>query len=269
MRTWFPLFLAMALASGCNDSTSPRDRTPPAAPRGVRSVTGDHTAYLTWLANTESDVAGYRVYISDCAGGPSCPYDPVGQTDGTTFAVGSLANGETRYFAVAAYDRAGNESALSYDTVFDTPRPEGFDLALTSFQADPDHAGFDFSAHAVLPFDATGADVYFGSSGGAHVMYAPYTDTDIQDAGYTTHLDDVDFAPDGGWSPTGAVELITGHAYVVRIGQNVAKFRVSSVSSARVIVDWAYQIDPNNPELFGPNPDGESGRVKRQAAWPG
>ena len=60
------LFLvsAAALIGGCTEdnSTAPRDLTPPAAPRGVYSVTGDHTVWLHWYGNTEGDVAGYHYY---------------------------------------------------------------------------------------------------------------------------------------------------------------------------------------------------------------
>lgn len=270
MRMICSLLLLAALAAGCNDTTGPRDHSPPASPRGLRSVTGDHAAYLVWLANTEADVAGYRVYTSDCAGGPNCPYDPIGQTTQTTFTVDNLANGETRFFAVSAFDRAGNESALSFDVVFDTPRPEGFDLALANYLDQPEVAGYDFSAYSVVPFDALAADIYFGSQNGYHAMFAPFTDTDIQDAGYATSLDAVDWAPDQGWSPTGSVELIPGHCYVVWAGANYAKFRVTSVTSARVIVDWAYQIDPNNPELRSrPAGSGDRARTRRPVVWPG
>ncbi len=43
-----------------------------------------------------------------------------------------MTNGQTRFLAVSAIDRAGNESALSYDTVFDTPRPEGTRLNMVT-----------------------------------------------------------------------------------------------------------------------------------------
>ena len=60
---WFILIAALAGLSGCRDEVSaPRDLTPPAAPRGLRSVTGDQKVYLSWFANTERDVAGYRIY---------------------------------------------------------------------------------------------------------------------------------------------------------------------------------------------------------------
>jgi hypothetical protein len=51
---------SLALA-GCDDGTSPRDFTPPAAPRAVVSVTGDGEVFLSWIANKESDVADYPI----------------------------------------------------------------------------------------------------------------------------------------------------------------------------------------------------------------
>ena len=264
--------IAAMLILGCDDGTRPRDLVPPAAPRGLYSVTGDGAARLTWLANTESDLAGYRVYEATCASGSSCPYDRVGVTVGTTFVV-PLANGQTRYFAVAAYDRAGNEGELSREDVFDTPRPAGSGLALTGYASEPATSGYDFSAYAVVPWDSPNVDIFLGYNGTIHQMFAAYTDTDIQDAGYTTSLDAVDFAPDRGWSANGTVELIEGHSYVVALASNLhvhyAKFRVVALSAspARVVLDWAYQIDPDNRELRAGTPPREGSRERRPIAW--
>ena len=250
----------LMLLSGCYDNsrpTAPRDVTPPAAPRGVYSVTGDHQVTLHWLANTESDVAGYKVYMSPCANGPGCPYDFVLATLGTDVIVPNLQNGETHYFAVAAYDKAGNEGDLSYADVFDTPRPAGTGLVLGDATAEPAISGVDFSAYGTpgfrLAWNDANTDIYQGVTNGLHYMYAAYTDTDIQDAGFDPGtLDAVDFAPNGGWSPDGSVQLIEGHNYVVWTHDNhYAKFRVIQLSSApdRVVLDWAYQTDTGNREL--------------------
>ena len=268
-RCWLLALIAVVLLSGCDgDTTAPRDVYPPAAPRGLRSITGDGEARLSWLANTESDVAGYRVYMSPCASGPSCPYDPVGSTAGTAFDV-PLANGVTRFFAVSAYDRAGNESKLSKEDVFDTPRPAGTGLTLTDYVAAPATSGYDFSAFTVVPFDNPNVDIYFSYDGTIYRMIAPFADTDIQDAGYTYSLDDVDYAPPSGWSRDGTVELIEGHSYIVRTANSIethfAKFRVVALSAApaRAILDWAYQISPDNPELRARPGKVEGGRTRR------
>ena len=48
----------------------------------------------------------------------------------------------------------------------------------------------------------------------------------------------------------GVVEAIVGHSYIVytRDG-HYAKFEVIARGSGTLTMDWAYQIDPDNPEL--------------------
>jgi hypothetical protein len=270
---WLVPVAALCLIAGCNDDNTPvappRDVTPPAAPRGLISTTGQNEVFLNWLANTESDVAGYRVYEGSCPDGPSCPYDRVGVTSGTSFTVTGLTNGVTRYFAIAAYDRAGNESPLSYEDVFDTPRPEDSNASITNFEDTPAAAGWDFSAYHARPYNDAATDVYFSSASGFR-MIAPFTDTEIQDFGYHSTLDAVDFSPNTGWSANGIVELIVGHCYVVQIRSsatvvNYAKFRVTAVSAGSLVFDWAYQTDPNNRELKA-QPTTPTPRVRRSVS---
>jgi len=262
MRKVIPILLAAAALgmAGCNDSSSPRDVTPPAAPRGFHSVTGDGSVRLSWLSNTEGDLSGYRVYESPCANGPNCPYDRIGATAATQFMANGLTNGVTRYFAVSAVDVAGNESDLSYNDVPDTPRPAG-STALNNFVNGLAGAGWDFSAFAKVAANDPSADIVYGNDGSIALMYATemlvqtqpdtlYAPTDIQDAGYAATLDTVDVSPDQGWSPTGTVELIPGHCYVVWTWDNhYAKFRVTGISATTVSLDWAYQTDPGNRQL--------------------
>ncbi|MGH7730715.1 MAG: hypothetical protein ACRENJ_05620 [Candidatus Eiseniibacteriota bacterium] len=273
MRAIGIILLATLVLGGCrNDPTGPRDLTPPAAPRGLYTVTGDQTVYLGWLENTEPDVAGYRIYEAPCASGSSCPYERVGSTGSTTFTVTGLTNGVTRYYAVAAYDFAGNESDLTYETIFDTPRPEGIGAIVSSYLSSPAVSGWDFSAARVRAFDDPATDMFYGHNGSTLNMFVPDFQTDIQDAGYATSLDAVDFAPNGGWSPTGSVELIQGHCYVVWTrDNNYAKFRVTSVVAQpsgppRVQFDWAYQVDSGNPELRA-RPVRPEGATRRPIAW--
>jgi hypothetical protein len=248
------------ITAGCDDDTSaPRDLTPPAAPRGFYSVTGDGSVTLYWLENTERDLSGYRVFMSDCSSGQNCPYLRVGTTAGTTFTVNGLTNGVTQYFAVAAVDFAGNESPLTYEyvEVFDTPRPAGFGVRLTDVDVTPATSGWDFSSATRRPFDDDATDMYFGQSGGTFLMYV-WDDTDIQDAGWAPSLDAVDFAPDDGWAPSRSAELVQGHCYVVWTwDDHYAKFRVTSVAAGEVMIDWAYQVDTGNRELRAHRAHGE------------
>lgn len=72
------------------------------------------TLTIAWDANTESDLAGYRVYYSLA----SQTYTKVNSKDvGTDLrcVVDNLEEGKTYYFVVTAYDRAGNESNYSIE----------------------------------------------------------------------------------------------------------------------------------------------------------
>ena len=74
---------------------------------------------LAWDPNSEADIEGYGVYFKLGASGP--PYDLFGYVtlqefndpDNPSFAVTDLVMGSSYYFAVTAYDTAGNESGYS------------------------------------------------------------------------------------------------------------------------------------------------------------
>jgi hypothetical protein len=259
------LLLAALALVGCDETTAPRDVTPPAAPRALYSTSGNGAATLRWIENTESDLAGYRVYQAPCASGQNCPYDRVGVTTATTFTVTGLSNGVTRWFAVSAVDRSGNESPLSAADVFDTPRPAG-SATLNNFVQGTAGAGWDFSAATPRASNDLSTDVFYGYNGTIFQMFTPDLGTNIQDAGYATSLDAVDFAPNTGWSPTGTAELIPGHCYIVWTrDDHYAKFRVTGLSPNLVSFDWAYQTAVGNPELRA-RPARETPAV-RPVAW--
>lgn len=243
--------LALAIA-GCHDDTT-RPATPPAAPRGLYSVTGDSSVTLRWLANTEGNITGYHIYQATCADGSSCPYERVGTVSAgtTTFVVTGLANGVTRFFAVAAMNSQNREGDLSYETVYDTPRPSGTGAAIGNYRGNhPAGAGWDFSAMLSRSSNDPQSDIVYSDTLGMAEMYAADLNTDLQDAGFATSLDHVDFAPTDGWSPTGSVELIPGHCYVVWTRDNhYAKFRITSLTQTTAVFDWAYQTDAGNGEL--------------------
>ena len=247
---------ALIALAGCDSHDTvvapPQDTVPPAAPQALYSVTGDGKVTLNWVKNTEPDLAGYRVYMGPAYVGP---YNPITTTGTTTFVIGGLTNGTTSYFAVAAYDAAGNESDLSVENVYDTPRPAGTHVTLAPQANEPDAAsGYDFAAHTVRLSADPATDVYFIVSGGTRLMVVKDAVTDIQDAGYHV-LDDLDWAPDAGWSPTGTAELAVGHSYYVWTRTNhYAKFVVTALSDSQVKFDWAYQVDAGNPQLLKTHP---------------
>jgi hypothetical protein len=241
------LLLALAVA-GCDEGpTAVRDLAPPAAPQGVYSETGDGQVTLRWIRNTEPDLLQYYVWRGPAYDGP---YHKLDATAATTFLDETAVNGTTYYYAVSAVDQSGNESELSAEHVFDTPRPEGLDLSLVNAAADPSGpAAYDFSSGALRLASDTSADVYYYVAGGVRLMVASNGQTNVQDAGYH-ELADLDWAPGAGWSPTGEVELIAGHAYYVwTSNDHYAKVRVTALDNSHVVLDWAYQLVAGNPEL--------------------
>jgi len=68
---------------------------------------------LTWTANGESDLAGYKVYVGTASGTYSFPGSAFVIGKVTSYTVSSLPMGQTYFFAISAYNSAGNESLLS------------------------------------------------------------------------------------------------------------------------------------------------------------
>jgi hypothetical protein len=244
----------MPLVAGCDDDPVVAADNPPFPPDGVFSVTGDHLVTIYWNPSQEDDLAGYQVYRGnvDLSG----PYYPLAKVSKGTTAYDDtdVNNGETWFYAVTAYDKNGHESDLSAEDVFDTPRPEGFDLVLVNLGQDASQAGYDFSSLSGTAQLATAntTDIYFEIQAGVKYIVCADPGVDIQDYGLID-LIGVDWAPSIGWAPSKKVEAIAGHSYIVRIsdGQtNYAKFFVNGAPTSSVTLDWAYQADAGNPELL-------------------
>lgn len=81
-----------------------------ASATSTKAVTTVTTATLSWVSNTDSDLAGYKVYMGTSSGLYGTPVD-VGNV--TTYTAGNLSPGTTYYFSVTAYDQSKNESVHS------------------------------------------------------------------------------------------------------------------------------------------------------------
>ena len=252
--TWVKVLAIAGLlgAAGChsNDTVVTPD-SPPFTVDGVYSVTGDGVVTVSWRANQETDIDHYKVYRNFA---PTGTFTLVGTSSGTTFDDHSVVNGTTYFYAVSAVDLAGQESPeLSFENVFDTPRPEGVNVDLANDNVNNTVSGWDFSAFTLRSSTDTRTDFYYAAANGHFLVYTP-TDTRIQDAGFVA-LRDVDFAPPSGWSADGVVEAIPGHSYILLTRDNhYAKFEVVSRDANFMNMDWAYQIDPDNPELVKAHP---------------
>jgi fibronectin type 3 domain-containing protein len=76
------------------------------------SATVAGTASLTWNANTDSDLAGYKVYQGTSSGTYTAPVGTIPKGT-TSYTVTGLQTGTTYFFIITAYDSAGNESLHS------------------------------------------------------------------------------------------------------------------------------------------------------------
>ena len=240
-------FLTIFLFESCNKNDISRiDTQPPSAPTGLYVVNGDNRVDLSWNPNPERDVAGYNVYYSYSYDGK---YTLIGSTQNTYYTDYDAKNATTYYYAVTAYDYDGNESDLSIDDVSATPRPEGFNENVFDYNQYPNQGGFSFVSYTIVPYDDQTADFYFEIYNGT-----PYIDvygpTDIEDMGHTTDIYDIPYAPSSGWSPTHDAVAIPGHTYVIHTFDNFyGKIRVSSITSDRMIFDWAFQTVKGNTQL--------------------
>lgn len=102
---------------GGGSTEPPADTQPPAVPSGLTGQWVNNQLQLTWKANTESDLAVYRLQRS---------------TDGSNFSLlaspttashvdGGLTAGGKYYYRVAAEDKSGNLSAYSSVFAFTVP----------------------------------------------------------------------------------------------------------------------------------------------------
>ncbi len=91
-------------------SVTPKDIFPPAAPRGLRAVAAPGSIELSWDANSEPDLAGYRVYRA----APGADFQKLADVGLVpAFSDHAVEAGKTYRYAITAIDRAGNESGRS------------------------------------------------------------------------------------------------------------------------------------------------------------
>ncbi|GBD86912.1 amylopullulanase precursor [bacterium BMS3Abin03] len=229
------------------------DYTPPAIPTGVVVKNGDGRADIFWNNNRESDLAGYNIYVSDSYDGR---YELIGSSEYNNFTDYDAANGLTYYYAVTAYDFNGNESELSVNVVYATPRPEGFNQAIFDFRQFPNNSGYSFANYSVFPYDDVNTDFFFENYQGTFYLDV-WDDTDIQDMGLTNSIYDIEYAPNSGWSDTKDALAVVGHTYVIWTWNNhFAKIRISQITTERVVFDWAYQLVEGEIQLKGLNSGG-------------
>jgi hypothetical protein len=267
-----PVMLVLVVA--CSDD--PNDPgVPPDVPAALTSTSLDRAIALFWEDNSftsdPSNFSNYTVYSTSY----DFDEDLCGSTwgvEGTTvapeFVVGALVNGVPRCFAVSAVSVDGAESARSLIRP-DTPRPDSRNLLLFARQVQDSESGFRFwddldgdqvadddelglvrlGSGSNIDFsverDGTGAFFFEPVRAGTGVEF--YSDVPVED------LTSIDFAASGSYGTT-PIEASPGFGYVFEMdgGDGFARYgavRVTHVGQTFMILDWAFQTDPGNPEL--------------------
>jgi hypothetical protein len=100
------------------------DHFPPAVPQGLVAVADAAAGAidLSWMPDSDSDLAAYRVYRRDAqGGGPAQRVASVGVE--TSFRDTAVQPEHTYAYSVSAVDQSGNESQRSADVEETLPRP--------------------------------------------------------------------------------------------------------------------------------------------------
>ena len=274
MRGWsIPVVLVLVAACSSDDRTGPG--VPPDVPASISSTSLDGAIALTWSDNSyisdPSNFLNYRVYSTSY----NLDQDLCGNTwqlEGTTvapeFIVGALTNGIPHCFAVSATSVDGFESDRS-PLRADTPRPDSRNIVLYALQFQAAGSGFRFwddngdgqvqdSELGRVRSGADGDIDFAVDRDGAGDLFLtpvrPGTGVEYYDANNPVEdLTAIDFAEDRTYLTSGILAL-PGYGYVFEMdgGDNFKRYgavRVSHVGHDFLILDWAYQTDPGNPEL--------------------
>lgn len=239
------------------------------SPSALTSVSLNGAIHLAWTDNPYLDnpqrFKQYRVYSTSYSLDQNlCGATWVleGTTVSPTFLVSALQNGVPRCYGVSAESVQGYESLWS-PLREDTPRPDARNILLTVDSYDPTYAGFrfyqpsngalgivtssnDLNADFWVYKDGTTGDIYM-------VPQRAGTSVALYDSLPVDDLTSIDYAPLTGYSAS-AIQAVPGYGYVFEMsgGDAYARYgavRVTDVSANYIIIDWAYQTDPGNPEL--------------------
>lgn len=245
-------------------------------PNTLTTTTLDGAVALTWSDNPyTSDPAGfsiYRVYSASYdldAGLCGATWSLEGTTVAPEFVSGALTNGVPRCFAVSAVSIEGFESLWS-PIRSDTPRPDARNIVLYARQAQDAGSGFRFwrdldgdglvdPAELGLAQSGSLTSIDFSverDQAGDLYLTPVRTGTGVVLYGNSpvADLTDIDFAPDVVYGRAG-IQALPGWGYVFEMdgGDGFARYaalRVSHVGQSFLIMDWAFQVDPGNPELI-------------------
>ncbi len=245
------------------------------APASLFSISLDGAIALDWTDNAHAAsparFAAYRVYSAAYdIDANLCDVDWFleGTTVAPEFIAGALPNGQPRCFAVTAITVEGYESLWSPIRA-DTPRPDARNIVLYARELTLAQSGFRFWKDLNLDQFVQPSELGLVGSGNAPdidfvvernglggLRFRPVragTGVEFYGNAPVGDLTDVDWAPAQVYSPL-PIDALVGWGYVFEMsgGDAFARYgalRVTHVGQDFLILDWAYQTDPGNPEL--------------------
>ncbi|MFW5902077.1 MAG: fibronectin type III domain-containing protein [Thermodesulfobacteriota bacterium] len=166
--------------------TTEADTDPPAVPEGFAvaslSAIQQNSVEFTWEANTEADLAGYKIFYGTST--DTYPNEVAVAADLTAEEVTSLSEATRYYFTIAALDDAGNESDKAAEVIVDTlpdTRPPNVPAGVSGEQVGADALEIKVSSGNTNMADFKGNILYYGTEPGVY----DYS-RDIADAGTHT-----------------------------------------------------------------------------------
>ncbi|WP_415790062.1 malectin domain-containing carbohydrate-binding protein [Deinococcus saxicola] len=143
VRAMALVLLGTGLLVGCTPSDPPKppevkapgaDTTPPVAPQGLSATASTGGVTLSWTANTEADLAGYRVSRSASASGTFTVLTTL--LTAPSYTDTTAPQGVSSYYQVVSVDKSGNASAPSNVSAI-RPSPLLGRATLTSLDSGP------------------------------------------------------------------------------------------------------------------------------------
>ena len=109
-----------SLASSAGSPAAPSAGSPTAPSAVSPASQPSRSVTLDWNSNTESDLAGYKIYASTSSGAYGAAVATV-PANATSFVVPGLQPGVTYFFVITAVDTSGNESVRSAEVSATAP----------------------------------------------------------------------------------------------------------------------------------------------------
>ena len=168
---------------------------PPAVPGGLIATAGNGQNVLGWTANTEVDLASYKIYWGTSAN-PTTLLTTV-TAPAITYTHTAITNGTTYYYRIKAVDQEGNESVYGTEVTATPKAPQTitFNVIAAKTYGDADFdAGAIVTSGLTISYSSDNSSVATIVAGKVHIVgvgTANITASQLGGLGYTPAVDQV------------------------------------------------------------------------------